>query len=291
MLARARESAKPCHARMVTITMIANKIESLIRRVGTLRAAAIAAMLASAHTSPAAAQSKLGDGPLEAFESASVQPSHPSAGKLLEVEPHTGNFTASNVSLAELIAFAYGVRTDQIVDLPAWAAAPRYDVDGRAPKELAGRDGQRLVEGVRPLVAGLLVDFFSLEAYRSQSPIYYVLEQAAGGVRLRASADQRTAPGSLVPSGAGLAGERVSIGDFVTALEQLVGRPALNNTVVADPVLATRLYDVDFRWDTGQNDPQKLAAELERQLGLALRVVQLELVIVEGATELKGGGN
>ena len=183
------------------------------------------------------------------------------------------------------------MRIDQIVDLPAWAAAPRYDVEGRAPKELAGRDKQRLVERVRPLVAGLLVDFFSLEAHRRQSPIYYVLEQVDSGVRLRASADPRAARGSLVRSGAGVTGERVRIGDFVTALEELVGRPGLNNTVVADPVLAGRLYDIDFRWDAGPHGPQELAAELERQLGLTLRVVQLELVIVDGATELESGGN
>lgn len=114
-----------------------------------------------------------------------MRPSHASAGKPLEVEPRTGNFTATKVSLAELVAFAYGVRIDQVVDLPEWNAAPRYDVEGRAPRQLAGRDLQQLVEDVRPLVAGLLIDFFSLEAHRIRSPIYYVLEQTAGDIRLR----------------------------------------------------------------------------------------------------------
>jgi uncharacterized protein (TIGR03435 family) len=178
------------------------------------------------------------------------------------------------------------VRIDQIVGIPAWAGAPRYDVQGRAPKELAGRNAQLLVEDVRPLVAGLLLDFFSLEAHRSESPIYYVLEPAAGGVLLRASADQRAAPGSLAPRGAGLAGERVSIGNLVRELELLVGHTVLNQTF-----LHSRLYDIDFRWDTHQRDPKKLAAEIERQLGLKLRVVQFELLIVDRATELEGDGN
>ncbi|HZF28668.1 MAG TPA: TIGR03435 family protein [Gammaproteobacteria bacterium] len=260
-------------------------LELLVRRVGVSRAAAIAVVLVSAHGSPAAGQRSIGEGPLKAFESASVQPSHPAAEKLLKVEPRTGNFAASNASLAELVAFAYDVRTDQIVDLPAWAAAPRYQVEARAPKDLAGRHGQPLVEDVRPLVAGLLVDYFSLDAHRIQSPIYYLLDQADGGVRLRDSADQWAAPGFLAPSGAGFAGQRVRTRDIGTALEPLVGRPVIDHTG-----LYTR-YDVDFRWDTHERDAQKLTAELERQLGLTLRVVQVELLIVDRATELKSGVN
>jgi uncharacterized protein (TIGR03435 family) len=233
---------------------------------------------------PATAQPRLGDEPLVAFEAARVEPSR-SASKRLEVERRTGNFTARNASLADLIAFAYGVRTDQIVDLPAWAAAPRYDVEGRAPKQLAGRDAKQLAEDVRPLIAGLLVDYFSLEAHRSQSPIYYVLEPAAGGVLLRASTDQRAAPGSLAQSSAGMAGQRVRIGSLATALEALLDRPVLNQSVLYG------LYDVDFRWDARQHDPKTLAAELERQLGLTLRVVQFEVVVVERAMELGSGVN
>jgi uncharacterized protein (TIGR03435 family) len=257
-------------------------LEPTTRHVAVL---GIAVVLTVATNSPAGAQQHLGDEPLKAFESQSVHTSHLAADKKLDVETRTGNFTASNVSLADLVAFAYDVRIDQIVGIPAWAGAPRYDVQGRAPKELAGRNAQLLVEDVRPLVAGLLLDFFSLEAHRSESPIYYVLEPAAGGVLLRASADQRAAPGLLAPRGAGLAGERVSIGNLVTELELLVGRTVLNQTFLY------QLYDIDLRWDTRQRDPKKLAAEIERQLGLKLRVVQFELLMVDRATELEGDGN
>lgn len=281
------EIMRPSSDDGVYVRSYATRCRSKMLEPTARRAAAfgIAVMLAVAMGSPAGAQQHLGDEPLKAFESESVHTSHPAADKKLDVEPRTGNFAASNVSLADLVAFAYDVRIDQIVGMPAWAGAPRYDVQGRAPKELAGRNAQLLVEDVRPLVAGLLVDFFSLEAHRSESPIYYVLEQAAGGVLLRASADQRAAPGLLAPRGAGLAGERVSIANLVTELKLLVGRTVLNQTFLYG------LYDIDFRWDTHQRDPKKLAAEIERQLGLRLRVVQFELLIVDRATEPEGGGN
>lgn len=242
-------------------------------------------MLAAALSFPAAAQQRVGDQPLEAFESQSVQPSHSAAEPKIGVEPRSGDFRASNVSLADLVAFAYDVRTDQIVGMPAWAGAPRYDVEGRAPKEFAGRDAQLLVTDVRSLVAGLLVDFFLLEAHRSEAPIYYVLEPSAGGVLLRRTVNQQATPGSLVSRGGGLAGQRVSIAGLVTELELLLGSTVLNQTLLYG------LYDVDFRWDTRQRDPKKLAVEIERQLGLRLRAEQFEQLIVDRAMELQGGGN
>src|SRR6185503_10947634 len=124
------------------------------------------------------------------FEAAVVEKSHPSSPKTLNVAPRTGNFTANNVSLAELVAFAYGVRLDQVVDLPAWAASSSYHVEAQAPADLAGHDALPLVEAVRPLVAGLLLDYFALEAHRGQSPLY-VLDQAGSGSRLPESADQQ----------------------------------------------------------------------------------------------------
>jgi len=60
---------------------------------------------------------------------------------------------------------------------------------------------------------------------------------------------------------------------------------------VINATLLAGLYDIDFRWDTDERDPQKLAAEIERQLGLTLRVSQFELLIVDRATELNDRTN
>ncbi|HEX5049428.1 MAG TPA: TIGR03435 family protein [Gammaproteobacteria bacterium] len=229
---------------------------------------------------PAIAQRAVGDRPLRAFESAVVEQSRPASPRTLNVAPRTGDFTAENVSLAELVAFAYGVRLDQVVDLPAWAASSTYHVQAQAPDDLEGTDVQLLVEAVRPLVAGLLFDYFALEAHRGQSPLY-VLDQAGGGSRLRESADQRGAPGVLAPNASGLGGERVRAVNIVMALESLIGRPVLDHTGLA------KRYDVDFRWDPNEHDPQQLAAELQRQLGLTLRAVPVDVLIVDRATELK----
>jgi uncharacterized protein (TIGR03435 family) len=156
-------------------------------------------------------------------------------------------------------------------------------VEGRAPKDLAGRDAQLLIEDVRPLVAGLLFDYFGLEAHRGQSPLY-VLDQADGGSRLRESGDQRGTPGVLAPNGAGLGGQRVRAVNIVMALEPLIGRPVLDHTGLA------KLYDVDFRWDPNEHDPRKLAAELQLQLGLTLRAVPVDVLIVDHASEPRSTG-
>ncbi|HET7132084.1 MAG TPA: TIGR03435 family protein, partial [Gammaproteobacteria bacterium] len=240
---------------------VTRRVARALAAVATALAAGVGAAV---QTAPAVAQPRVGDQPLVAFESALVEPSHPAGPKMLSVAPRTGEFTANNVSLAELVAFAYAVRLDQVVDLPAWAASSSYHVEAHPPKTLAGRDVELLVEDVRPLVAGLLLDYFGLEAHRGQSPLY-VLDQADGGSRLLESADQRSAPGPLTPSGSGLAGQRVRAVTIVAALEPLIGRPVLNHTGLR------KLYDVDFRFNLDEHDPGKLAAALQRQLGLTLR--------------------
>ena len=246
------------------------------RAAGTLAAAIAVAVL---RAPPGAAQLSVGDQPLAAFESAIVEPSHRAGPKMLAVAPRTGDFTANNVSLAELVAFAYGVRLDQVVDLPAWASAPTFYVEAHPRKGFEARDAQQVSDDVRPLVAGLLFDYFALEAHRGQSPLY-VLDQAEGGSRLHESADQRGLAGNLSPSASGLAGERVRAVNLVVALEPLVGRPVLNHTGLA------KLYDVDFRWDANEHDARKLAAELDRQLGLTLHAVPVDVLIVDRAAEL-----
>ena len=256
----------------------------LLARVARSAARAIAALaIVAGLTSPAVAQRPVGDEPLRAFEAAVVEQSHPASPKTLSVAPRTGDFTANNVSLAELVAFAYGVRLDQVVDLPAWAASSSYHVEAHAPDDLVGHDAQPLIEAVRPLVAGLLFDYFALEVHRGQSPIY-VLDQADGGARLRESADQQGTPGVLAPGPSGLSGQRVRAVNIVAALEPVVGRPVLNHTGLP------KLYDVDFRWDPNERDPQKLAAALQRQLGLTLRTVPVDVLIVDRATEPQGSG-
>ncbi|HET8699724.1 MAG TPA: TIGR03435 family protein [Gammaproteobacteria bacterium] len=239
-----------------------------------------AGVLAAMQIAPVAAQPNVGDRPLVAFESALVEQSHPAGPKMLSVAPRTGDFTANNVSLAELVAFAYSVRLDQVVDLPAWAASSAYHVEAHPPKTLAGRDVELLVEDVRPLVAGLLLDYFGLEAHRGQSPLY-VLDQADGGSRLPESADQRGASGPLARSGSGFAGQRVRATTLVAALEPLIGRPVLNHTGLS------KLYDVDFHFDLNEHDAGKLAAALQRQLGLTLRAIPVDVLIVDRATELR----
>jgi uncharacterized protein (TIGR03435 family) len=261
------------------LEQVTRRVSRALARVATGLAAGV---LAAVHTAAAVAQPKVGDQPLVAFESALVEPSHPAGPKMLSVAPRTGDFTANNVSLAELVAFAYSVRLDQVVDLPAWAASSSYHVEAHPPKKFAGRDVELLVEDVRPLVAGMLLDHFGLEAHRGQSPLY-VLDEAEGGSRLRESPDQRAAPGPLAPSRSGLTGQRVRAGSLVAALEPLIGRPVLNHTGLS------KLYDVDFRWDFNEHDPGKLAAALQRQLGLTLRAIPVDVLIVDRATEPRSG--
>jgi uncharacterized protein (TIGR03435 family) len=101
-----------------------------------------------------------------------------------------GRFTATNVPLRDLIAFAYGVPNGranlQVVGGPKWLESDRFDVNAVA----AGGEIPRGQAG--PMVRALLEDRFHLKVHREtrQLPIYnLVMDRGDGqlGPRLRRS--------------------------------------------------------------------------------------------------------
>ena len=99
--------------------------------------------------------------------------------------PVGNRFEASNVSVAALIAAAYGgafpLQPSQIIGLPAWAARERFDVQAR-------QDGAAVLDDVFDdaslskafaLVRAVLADRFALRAHEEtrEGPIY-VMERA-----------------------------------------------------------------------------------------------------------------
>ena len=132
--------------------------------------ACLAVMLALA--SHPAAQSPAGP----AIEVASVKPSNPNAagplgGPALPTirPPVGGRFTASNVTLRDLVSRAYGFFFDfQIDGGPDWQTSRRFDIQAKAEDPTAGMDA------MLPMLKALLAARFQLKVHTEtrQMPIY-----------------------------------------------------------------------------------------------------------------------
>ncbi len=103
-----------------------------------------------------------------AFEVASVKPSNPDvAGPRLGM-PIGGRFTASNVTLRELVLRAYELFDSQLEGGPDWATSRRFEIQARAQDPVAG------MTRMLPMLRTLLADRFKLKVHteRREMPIY-----------------------------------------------------------------------------------------------------------------------
>jgi uncharacterized protein (TIGR03435 family) len=101
------------------------------------------------------------------FEVASIKPAPPGTlGTRSRFTPG-GHFTASNISLKELIAAMWRIPEFQISGGPAWLGSARYDIS--AKPENAPKDDEIL-----PMAQSLLVDRFRLSVHREtkELPIF-----------------------------------------------------------------------------------------------------------------------
>jgi len=129
-----------------------------------------------------------------AFEVASVKRAEPITPALVQSgRLHMGLFLdslhvrISQLSLYELIAFAYQVKGRQISG-PDWMVTERYDIQARLPE--GSRRGQ-----VPAMMQTLLAERFGMRLHRENRDLnVYALVVANGGPRLKPSAPEETEP-------------------------------------------------------------------------------------------------
>ena len=85
-----------------------------------------------------------------AFEVASVKPSNPDAAGPRAMPPVGGRFTASNLTLRELVRRAYGLFDAELVGGPDWQTSRRFDIQAKTEDPVVG------IDAMRPMLKALL---------------------------------------------------------------------------------------------------------------------------------------
>jgi uncharacterized protein (TIGR03435 family) len=272
------------------------------------------------NTMPLRAQSAATDGKTPAFEVASVKPNNSGDFRRGMGPAPGGRFSAINVPLRELIAFAYGVPNAranlQVVGGPPWINTARFDVQavaagGAIPPGQAG-----------PMVSAMLAERFKLEIHREsrEVPIYQLVLDRGDkrlGTQLRPSAidcqARRAARGRGIPPPApqgpppdpttirptcGLrltpgrfAGDAVPLSQLAEGLAPSVGR------LIVDRTGLTGYFDLDLEWTPDQAgqprpdgadtvadvDARSIFTALREQLGLQLEPTKgpVDVVVID----------
>jgi uncharacterized protein (TIGR03435 family) len=151
-----------------------------------------------------------------------------------------GHFVTMNTNLNELIGFAYGFHTMQIMDGPPWFGTDLYDIEAKPDTE-----GQPSLKQLQTMVQKLLADRFKLAFHHDKKELSaYVITVASGGPKMTRSTAGPNDPQGFRFGGLGdLMAKNLSVADFAAFMQSVVmDKPVVDQTGLPDR------YDFALKW-------------------------------------------
>jgi uncharacterized protein (TIGR03435 family) len=175
-----------------------------------------------------------------AFEVATIKPSAPdNRRKGLDFQGR--HFVIYKFSANELIGFAYGLHTKQIIGAPAWFGTNLYDIDG-----VPNVQGDPSINQMKALVQKLLADRLKLVFHHDKRVlVVYAITLSKGGPKLISSArgTNEEYDFSFPRRFGGLTVRNLTMADFATWMQALVlDKPVIDQTGL------TGRYDFTLNW-------------------------------------------
>jgi uncharacterized protein (TIGR03435 family) len=195
-------------------------------------------------------------------------------------DPSESHFRTVNLSLKELLQFAYNLPKSQILAGPSWLDSTMFDIDAKSDAavdaQLRALPSSEAKQRKQLMVQALLADRFQLTTHQEtrQLPVYSLVV-AKGGPKFKPS----EIGGTTIDSGRSrlhVAGSDNTLALLAGELSQTLGRPVLDNTGIAGRC------DLTLKWtpDDGPppmlngapdpNAPPNIFTAIQEQLGLKL---------------------
>ncbi len=221
-----------------------------------------------------------------AFEVAVIKPSAPDEARM-GLSLLGSQFSTINTSVGDLVRFAYGVHSRQIIGGPVWLDSAKFDIVAKPE----GRDRPNLAQ-LKVMIQGLLSDRFKLTFHSGEKelPVYGITIDKHGAKMKRSD---RTASGlpSLFFKGPGvLPAKNASVSDLASVLQaEVLDLPVVDQTGLRDR------FDFDLNWRPEENQPggrrnaegagdlmapPTLHDALRQQLGLSLRITKAAVKVL-----------
>jgi uncharacterized protein (TIGR03435 family) len=212
------------------------------------------------------------------FEVATIKPSKPDTpGKMFSVQGR--RFTTVNTTLSDIISYAYGIHSKQLIGAPAWVETDKFDVEAQPDGEGAPSDKQWKIMWQK-----LLADRFKLSFHRDKRELsVYVLSVSKTGQKLtKSEGDPNGLPGLWFRGLGKLNVRNATMEDFAGLMQSAVlDRPVLNQTALPgrwDFILNWTPDDSQFASfgvkipppTDAANAPPALYTAIQEQIGLKL---------------------
>lgn len=216
------------------------------------------------------------------FDVVTIKPSEP--GKQDKWFGFRGtHFRTMNTNMNDLLAFAYGLHSKQIVGAPDWFGTALFDIDGTPDTP-----GQPNLHQMELMVQKILPDRFALKFHHEQRELsVYIVSVVASGAKM-----EKTTAGPDDQQGFGFRGlgdlvvRNMNMTEFATWMQSgVMDRPVVDHTSLKDK------YDFTLKWtpDDSQfqqfrgtnpnmtppaadnpNAPPSLYTAVQEQLGLKI---------------------
>ncbi len=245
---------------------------------GLAAAGIVAAQQAQAQTPPPARR---------VFEVASIKPNNSGPPRAFTDQftfSPNGRFTATNVTLVDVIVRAYPTRRIQMRGGPDWIDSERFDIAAKADTG----ESEIKPEQWGPMIQGLLEDRFKLVLHReTKEASVYALVAGKTPPKLRESKDgEQTA---MVPGDHGQMNfRRMPVVALVNTLANILHEPVVDGTGITG-VFDFALDPMQFAATDDPKVPNNVAelvlTAVQEQLGLKLekRKAPLEITVVDHA--------
>jgi uncharacterized protein (TIGR03435 family) len=229
------------------------------------------------------------------FEVASIKPSRSGSGNH-NWDSSTDRVAIENYSLRDLIASAYGLKSDaQVLGGPQWLGKMHFDiaakVDDAEVAKLRSMTAPEQSKEWNLMLQSLLADRFALKVTPGERTVpVYALVVAKSGLKLTPAAANETGH-SISGDNAHMTATAISMD---TLADDLTTMPESDNRVVVNRTGLTIDYDFKLDWthDRGNGNPEDaqypgLFTALREQLGLKLKpdMGLVSVVVVEAAVE------
>ena len=222
--------------------------------------------------------------PMQTFDVASIHINNAESDSHHHIfnDPNESHFRTVNLSVKDLIQFAYSLPATQILGGPSWLGATMFDIDAKSDSsvdaQLHALPSAQARNQKQLMVQALLVDRFHLKTHQEtrQLPVYaLVVANSKNGPRFKPS----EISGTTIDTGRSrmhIAGSDDTLAILARELALSLGRVVLNHTGL------TGRYDLTLRWtpDDGPppmlngapdpSPPPDIFTAIQEQLGLKL---------------------
>ncbi len=220
-----------------------------------------------------------------AFDVAAIKPSAPDAkGRGTRIQG--ASVSTLNMTLLDLMTFAFDVHPHQIIGAPAWATTERYDITGKPDVE-----GQPNADQFRTMMRKLLADRFQLVFQKEQRELpVYALSVAKGGAKISQNTVKNETSGVIFRGPGSVLFNNLAMDELCKTL----GNAALDRPVVNQTGLQGR-YDFSLVWTPEQlptsalnqnalsdkgDAPPDLYTAIQQQLGLKIDAAKLSIEVL-----------